>query len=186
MEGTLSKVRGYFVLLGIAGLVIASDQWAKFLVRTHLERGETWSPFEWLSPYARIIHWTNKGAAFGLFQSGGWIFTVIAIFVSIAIIYYYPRVPSSKVALRLALALQLGGALGNLIDRLIHGIVTDFISVGSFPVFNVADASISIGSAVLVAAMWAEERRLRGQSVEELAPGEGDEDDAKERESLAG
>lgn len=186
MEGTLSKVRDYFVLLGIAGLVIASDQWAKFLVRTRLERGETWSPFEWLSPYARIIHWNNKGAAFGLFQSGGLIFTVIAILVSIAIIYYYPRVPSSKVALRLALALQMGGALGNLIDRLVHGIVTDFISVGSFPVFNIADASISIGSAVLVAVMWVEERRLRGQSVEELAPGVGDEDDAKEGESLAG
>jgi signal peptidase II len=186
VEGSLSKVRDYFVLLGIAGFVIASDQWVKFLVRTNLERGETWSPFEWLSPYARIIHWSNKGAAFGLFQSGGLIFTFIAIIVSIAIIYYYPRVPSSNVALRLALALQLGGALGNLTDRLVHGIVTDFISVGTFPVFNIADASISIGSAVLIAVMWVEERRLRGQSVEEHAPGVGDEDEAKEGESLAG
>jgi signal peptidase II len=186
VEGILSKVRDYFGLLGIAGLIIASDQWVKFLVRTNLEKGETWSPFEWLSPYARIIHWNNKGAAFGLFQSGGLIFTFIAIIVSIAIIYYYPRVPSSNVALRLALALQLGGALGNLIDRLVHGIVTDFISVGSFPVFNIADASISIGSAILIAAMWIEERRLRGQSGEEHALGVGDEDEAKEGESLAG
>lgn len=182
----MSKVRDYFVLLGIAGLVIASDQWVKFLVRTHLEKGETWSPFEWLSPYARIIHWTNKGAAFGLFQSGGLIFTIIAIIVSVAIIYYYPRVPSSKVALRLALALQLGGALGNLTDRLIHGIVTDFVSIGSFPVFNIADASISIGSAILIATMWVEERRLRSESSEEFAPGMGDDDDATEGESLAG
>ena len=182
----MSKIRAYFVLLGIAGLVIASDQWVKYLVRTHLEWGETWSPFEWLARYARIIHWTNKGAAFGLFQSGGLIFTIIAILVSIAILYYYPRVPSSNVALRLALALQMGGALGNLTDRLVHGIVTDFISVGSFPVFNIADASISVGSAILIATMWVEERRLRGEPVKELPPGVGDEDEATEGESLAG
>ncbi len=169
-------MRDYFILLGIAGLVIASDQWVKHLVQTHLEWGETWSPFEWLSPYARIIHWTNKGAAFGLFQSGGLIFTIIAILVSIAILYYFPRVPSSKVALRFALALQLGGALGNLTDRLVHGIVTDFISVGSFPVFNIADASISIGSAILIATMWIEERRLRGEPLEEHTPEMGDEE----------
>ncbi len=88
--------------------------------------------------------------------------------------------------MRLALALQLGGALGNLTDRLIHGIVTDFISIGSFPVFNIADASISIGSAILIATMWVEERRLRRESDEELAPGMGDDDDATEGESLAG
>ncbi|HEY44840.1 MAG TPA: signal peptidase II [Anaerolineae bacterium] len=182
----MAKVRDYLVLLGIAGLVIALDQWAKYLVRLNLETGETWSPFEWLSPYARIIHWKNTGAAFGLFQSGGLLFTVIAILVSIAILYYYPRVPSSQVALRFALALQLGGAGGNLIDRLIHGIVTDFISVGSFPVFNVADACISIGTAILIAAMWVEERRARVQGVEDLAVGMGDEEEAKERESPAG
>jgi signal peptidase II len=182
----LSKVRDYFILLGIAGMVIALDQWAKYLVRLNLEKGETWSPFEWLSPYARIIHWTNTGAAFGLFQSGGLFFTVIAILVSIAILYYYPRVPSSQVALRFALALQLGGAAGNLIDRLIHGIVTDFISVGSFPVFNVADACISIGTAILIAAMWVEERRGRVQGVEDLEAGTGDEEEAKEGEIPTG
>lgn len=67
------------------------------------------------------------------------------------------------------MAMQLGGAMGNLIDRLIHGTVTDFISVGSFPVFNVADACISIGVAILVAAMWIEERRERSKEVEEHA-----------------
>jgi signal peptidase II len=186
MDKALSKARPYFVLFGIAGLVIAADQWAKFLVRTNLERTESWSPFEWLAPYARIIHWTNKGAAFGLFQSGGLIFTIIAIIVSIAIIYYFPRVASSNIALRLALALQLGGALGNLIDRLVHGIVTDFISVGSFPVFNIADASISVGSAILIAVMWIEERRLRSQSVAEFPSEGGDEDDGVHGESLSG
>jgi signal peptidase II len=57
------------------------------------------------------------------------------------------------------MGLQLGGALGNLIDRLTQGYVTDFISVGTFPVFNVADASISIGVAILILGMWIKERR---------------------------
>lgn len=167
MEAILSKVRDYFTLLGIAGMVIALDQWTKYLVRFNLEQGASWSPFNWLMPYARIIHWTNTGAAFGLFKSGGLVITVIAILVSLAILYYFPRVPAAQVALRSALAMQLGGAVGNLIDRLIHGTVTDFISVGSFPVFNVADACISIGVAILMAAMWVEERRGRFEEVKE-------------------
>jgi len=61
-------------------------------------------------------------------------------------------------ALRLAMGLQLGGAAGNLIDRLIAGKVTDFISIGNFAVFNVADSSISVGVAVLVLGVWIKER----------------------------
>jgi signal peptidase II len=147
--------------MGIAGTIIALDQGAKYLVRTNLEIGESWSPVDLLAPFMRIVNWNNTGAAFGLFPSGGIVFTVIAVVVSLAIIYYFPLVPREQIALRFGLALQLGGATGNLLDRLSHGTVTDFISVGSFPVFNVADASISVGTAILVGAMWLEERRIR-------------------------
>jgi signal peptidase II len=167
----LTKARDYLVLLGLAGLVVGLDQWTKYLVRTRLAFSEPWSPWEWLAPYARIVHWNNTGAAFGIFQSGGMVFTIVAIIVSLAILYYYPRVPSGQVPLRLALALQLGGAVGNLIDRLVQGTVTDFISLGSFPVFNVADASISAGVAVLIAAMWIDERRRRAHPVETAEQG---------------
>lgn len=168
----MAKVRDYLVLFGLAGLVVAVDQWTKYLVRSRLEVGEVWVPWEWLAPVARIVHWNNTGAAFGLFQSGGLVFTVVAILVSAAIVYYYPRVPSSQKPLRLALALQLGGAVGNLIDRLALGTVTDFVSVGRFPVFNVADSSISIGVAVLVVAMWLEERNRRAGVPCQEAAGE--------------
>jgi signal peptidase II len=84
----------------------------------------------------------------------------VAILVSAAIIYYFPRVPVEQRALRIALALQLGGAVGNLIDRLLQaGRVTDLISLGSFPVFNLADASISIGVAILLGSMLLQKRR---------------------------
>jgi signal peptidase II len=164
-------------MLGVAGVIVALDQLTKYLVMFNLELGQSWSPFDWLMPYARIVHWNNTGAAFGLFKQGSLIFTVIAIVVVLAILYYYPRIPEKQVALRFALMLQLGGAAGNLTSRLIHGTVTDFISLSTFPVFNVADASISIGVAILIASMWVEERRSRNESADINVYSQGDEEE---------
>lgn len=144
----------YLTLILIAGTVILLDQWTKDLVRTNLAFGEQWMPWAWLAPYARILNWRNTGAAFGLFQEGGGIFTILAIAVAIMIIYYFPRIQRGDWSLRLAMGLQLGGAVGNLIDRLQHGYVTDFISISSFPVFNVADASITLGVVILLLSIW--------------------------------
>jgi signal peptidase II len=165
----LTKLRDYLILAGLGGSIVALDQWTKFLVRSNLQVGESWMPVAWLAPLVRVVHWHNTGAAFGLFPAGGLLFTVIAIFVSAAIIYYYPRVPSQQVWLRLALAMQLGGALGNLIDRLVQGTVTDFISIARFPVFNVADATISLGVAILVVTMWLEEQRVKARLAQQAA-----------------
>jgi len=151
----------YAFLFLIAGLIVAVDQWTKSLVRNNIAVGSTWLPrsFEWLSPYARIVNWYNTGAAFGMFQSGSVIFAVLAVVVICAIIYYFPQVDKSDWTLRLAMSMQLAGASGNLIDRLTHaGKVTDFISVGTFAVFNVADASISVGTVVLLLGVYLQER----------------------------
>jgi signal peptidase II len=151
-------LKDYIFLLTLAGVIIVVDQITKALVRNNLAVGEIWAPWPWLIPYARLVHWTNTGAAFGMFQHLGGLFTILAFIVSLAILYYFPQVPARDWPLRLALAMQLGGAVGNLIDRLTIGSVVDFISLGNFAVFNVADASISIGAAVLVLAMWIKER----------------------------
>lgn len=144
----------------IAIVIVLLDQWTKFLVRTNIPQGASWLPDSllWLSPYARIVHWYNTGAAFGMFKDASMILTVLAFIVIGAILFYYPQVSSDDWSLRLALSMQLGGALGNLIDRLTIGHVTDFISVGTFPVFNIADASISVGAAVLFLGVWLQER----------------------------
>jgi signal peptidase II len=165
-----SKVKDYLVLLGVAGAVIALDQWTKWLVREHIEFGGQWLPewLSWLSPYARIVHWYNSGAAFGLFQNGNLIFTTLAFIVIGAIIYYYPRVEAEDWTLKAAMGLQLAGASGNLIDRLLMGKVTDFISISVFPVFNIADASISIGVAVLLLGVWLKERQEKALAKAEL------------------
>jgi len=154
------KVKDYLVLFGVAGVVIALDQWTKWLVRTNIEFGTQWLPkgLEWLSPYARLVNWHNSGAAFGMFQNGNLVFTTFAFIVIGAILYYYPQVDATDWTLKLAMGLQLAGASGNLIDRLLRGKVTDFISVGAFPVFNMADASITIGVVVLLLGVWLKER----------------------------
>lgn len=151
----------YLFLIGIAGAIVALDQWTKYLVRTQVPLGGSWSPWAWLAPYARIVHWQNTGAAFGMFQGFGFVFTILAFIVSIAILYYFPRVPRNEWLLRVTMTMMLGGAVGNLVDRLTIGTVTDFVSVGTFAVFNVADASISVGTAIMVLAVWLSERKQK-------------------------
>jgi signal peptidase II len=161
----------YGILFLIAGIVILLDRWSKDLIRTSLAMGEVYRPDLWLSQYARIVHWQNSGAAFGIFQQFGGIFMVLSLIVSAVIIYYFPQVPRNEWIIRLAMGLLLGGALGNLLDRLMHqGFVTDFLSVADFPVFNVADASISIGVVVLFIGMWLQERRKKDENSNQNNP----------------
>lgn len=168
----------YLFLFGIAGLIIAADQWTKWLVRTNLASGETWAPWSWIEPYARFVHWHNTGAAFGMFQGMNTVFMILAMIVSAIIIYYFPRVPRGEFYLRLPMAMQLGGAVGNLIDRFRDGYVTDFVSVGTFAVFNIADASISVGVAVLfLGLLWHDHQEKHKQpAVEGSNGGIGDEE----------
>jgi signal peptidase II len=160
-------VEKYWAILVIAAIIVFLDQWTKGLVRANLPFGATWLPetMQWLSPYARIVHWYNTGAAFGMFKDASMILTVLAFVVIAAILFYYPQVQSDDWSLRLALSMQLGGALGNLIDRLTIGHVTDFVSVGRFPVFNVADASITIGAVILFLGVWIRERAEKQQTA---------------------
>jgi len=166
-------IKDYTFLTLIAGTVIALDQITKYWVRSNIAMGDTWMPWEWLAPYARIAHWYNTGVAFGMFQGRGTVFTILAFLVAGAIIFYFPSVPSQDWSLRLAMGLQLGGAVGNLIDRLTIGHVTDFISVGNFPVFNIADSSITVGVGVLLLGIWLQERAEKQRLLEEesSAPG---------------
>jgi signal peptidase II len=110
-------------------------------------------------PYARFYHTQNSGVAFGMFKGANTFFAIMAVIVSIAIIYYFPRIPVQDTILRFALSLQLAGALGNLIDRVVFGFVTDFISVGTFAIWNIADASITMGVVVLILGVWIQDRK---------------------------
>jgi signal peptidase II len=166
-----SKVKDYLILFGVAGVIVALDQWTKWWARESIEFGGQLVPqwMEFLSPYARFVHWYNTGAAFGMFQNGNMVFTILAFIVIGAIIFYYPVVEKEDWTLKLAMGMQLGGAAGNLIDRLTLQKVTDFISVGTFPVFNIADASISVGVAVLLLGVWIKERQDKRKAAEQAS-----------------
>jgi signal peptidase II len=180
-DGLKRNIIDYIFLTVFAGLIIIADQVTKTLVRTRLPVQGVWSPWPWLEPYARIVHWYNTGVAFGMFQGMNGVFIVLAFLVSLAIVYYYPRVPRKDWALHLAMGMQLAGAVGNLIDRVVYHQVTDFISIGNFAVFNVADASISVGVAILVLDVWIQDTKKKkettaverpGLPVEKNSPGE--------------
>ncbi len=138
-----------FTLFLIALGVIALDQYTKALVRRHLPLHASWNPITWLEPIVTLTHTTNTGAAFGLFPQFGGVFVLIALAVVVVIIVYYRRLALGSWVLRLAFGLQLGGAVGNLIDRVSRGYVTDFIDFRVWPVFNVADSGIVVGTILL-------------------------------------
>jgi signal peptidase II len=150
-----------------AGLVVLLDQLSKHFVIARLAEGQSWEVAPWLAPVFRITHVTNTGAAFGLFRGGSDVFVIIAAIVIVAIIIYYRQIPDGQWLMRVALGLQLGGAIGNnLVDRLRQGFVVDFIDLNfwplhEWPVFNLADSSIVAGVVLLALLMIEEERRER-------------------------
>jgi signal peptidase II len=151
------RLRSDLVFFVIAGLVVALDQASKHLVRANLVLGES-VPEE--GPL-RITYVTNTGAAFGILQGQTLFLMVTTFFGLAAILLYYLYPPMEHGVLRLALGLQLGGAVGNLADRVRLGKVTDFIDVGSWPAFNVADSSIVVGVAIIVGFFLLAESRHR-------------------------
>jgi signal peptidase II len=134
-------------LLLLAASVFALDQLTKALIRNWLAEGQYWPVGAEL---IRISHYENSGAAFGILQGAGPLFIVTTV-IAIAVIGFtifrgnnYPR------WFTYALALILGGAIGNLADRLSRGSVTDFIDPTHYPAFNIADSAIVIGVATLL------------------------------------
>lgn len=133
----------------VAILTLVIDQISKWVVMTSLRLGESWNPVAALERWVSLTYVTNTGAAFGLFPDQGVLFMVIAVVVIAAIVVYYRRLSGDQWLVQTSLGLQLGGALGNLLDRLRYGHVIDFIDFKVWPVFNLADSAIVIGVAML-------------------------------------
>ena len=146
-----------FILIQLAVLVFFLDQFSKYLVREFLPLYHSAPP----QGFFRITHTFNTGSIFGLFQGQNETFIAVS-FVGVAVlmlIYRSQRFPTGL--LRLSLGLQLGGAFGNLLDRVRLGHVTDWVDVGAWPVFNVADACIVTGLVILAWLFIMSERQQR-------------------------
>ncbi len=139
----------------LSALIIIADQISKHVVLAHLELHET------IPVIDGLFNWTlayNEGAAFSFLADAGgwqrWFFTVLAVVVSGVLAVWLARTPRHDWKSALPLALVIGGAIGNVIDRVRFGHVVDFIDVhyaGShFPAFNIADSAISVGAVLLI------------------------------------
>jgi len=134
-------------LILIASLVIIIDRFAKFLVFNNLLEGQS------IGVVPKIFHITlvlNTGAAFGLFKEKNQFF-IVSSFIVAALIFLYVIFDKEKDIFKLsALGLILGGAIGNLIDRVLFGYIIDFLDFRVWPVFNIADSAITVGSVLLL------------------------------------
>lgn len=146
--------------LGLAGLIFVADQVTKWLILAHYQWGDS-TP---VTSFFNMVRVHNTGAAFSFLASAGgwqrWFFTVIGVAASIFIVWMLRSNPGQKL-FAFALACILGGAIGNVIDRLVHGYVVDFLDFhfpwlagifpgGHFPAFNLADAAITLGAICLI------------------------------------
>ncbi len=134
------------LFLGIVALWVSFDQVTKVILRESLAEGEHWR----LASFFRFSHIENQGGAFGLFGDANGFLAVSAV-VAIAVLGFYYLFPLVDHWLtRVGLALILGGAVGNLLDRVYQGSVTDFVNFNEFPAFNAADAGINIGVVLIL------------------------------------
>jgi signal peptidase II len=166
----MTKISIWFQRVGlvllVAAVVIGLDQWTKTWVRATIPKFTYVVPIDQLGEYFVFEHVDNYGAAFGILQNYGSVFIIIAAIVTVAILYYAGTLTPDQRFLRFLLGLQLGGALGNVVDRLYQGYVTDFIRMGIpgvyyWPNFNIADSAIVCGVIALAIYIFAEDIRIQ-------------------------
>ena len=142
------------LLLGVAAASVALDQWTKVWATQNLAFHE---PIRVVGDLVRFTYTRNSGIAFGMFAGQSFPFYIFSIVAAVAVIWLWVRHPQLPPLRQWSLALILGGAVGNLIDRLRFGEVTDFILLAwrghEFPVFNVADMCVTFG-VMLFALVW--------------------------------
>jgi len=154
---------------GLAAFVVLLDQWTKWLIVKNMEFGERISVWD---PWFGILSHRNKGAAWGMLEGRMLFFSIVTIGVICAVLYYFHKEAKGKPIFQVGLMLLLGGAIGNFIDRLFRGEVVDFIDVlipvinYDFPIFNIADAALTIAVVVLMIGLIVEDKKEKKQVKE--------------------
>jgi signal peptidase II len=143
--------RRWLVPASIMVIVVAADQWSKAWVVQTLGPRTMTRFIEIVGDTVRIAYSHNTGVAFSLFQGMSGVLTIVALLIVFGAIYVYAtQLPNRHWLIQVTLGLILGGAFGNIIDRVRLGYVVDFIQVGWFPIFNLADSAITIGAVLLM------------------------------------
>lgn len=144
-----SRSRGLYVTVLLAIIVVVADQLSKAWVLNHLGPGGDRTVVNIVPGLLRLFYVENSGAAFGMFHGSGSVLTLVAVIVVLVLAIAFRHLVGRSWLLSIALGLQFGGAVGNIIDRFRHGFVVDFINVPHFWTFNVADSAITVGVIIL-------------------------------------
>lgn len=133
-------------LIILAGIVIL-DQITKYLAYVYLQPQAT---IPIINKFFYLTYVENRGAAFGILQNKVWLLSIITSIIILAALYYIYKTPQIGNVTRYSVALIIAGAIGNLIDRIRLGYVIDFFDFLVWPVFNIADSSVVVGTIILV------------------------------------
>ncbi|MBX6352205.1 MAG: signal peptidase II [Thermoflavifilum sp.] len=154
-----------------AAIVYAADQWIKWVVRSHLALGQI---IPIAPPYVVLTYIRNPGAAWGVLPGARGFLVLVALVVA-AIVVFVERTRHPGRTMQVALGLVLGGALGNLTDRILHGTVVDYVYLAfiHFPVFNLADVAIDAGAILLLWCLGRQSGASRRMERSANAEGEG-------------
>ncbi len=163
------RARSILTVLSVGALVLLLDRYSKTWVLENLELYESWSPIPALAPFFTFFHATNTGMSFGMFRGGGEILKIVAAVAVVAILIYSIRKGNSSWIVNISLGMMLGGAAGNLYDRLVYGHVIDFLDfrvpgVFHFATFNVADSALVVGTIILATYMLFEDRKQTAEN----------------------
>jgi signal peptidase II len=153
--------RKYVLCAIVSAIAVALDQWTKSLARQHLRSLSPWETITVIEGFFKLRYSENTGIAFGQLQTlpgGRVILTVVGLAALLLVVQYLRKMPAEFVRLHVALGLIGGGAIGNLIDRVAFGGVTDFIvwhwKIHEWPTFNVADAALCVGVGLMALDMF--------------------------------
>lgn len=163
-------MRRWLLLFLTIAAVLTVDQITKRIVVETMRLGESNQPIPAIADFFQITRSQNTGAAFGFLAQAGDIFLIIAVVVTVALVFYYRRLPDHATLTRIGIGLVCGGALGNALDRIEYGAVVDFIHY-QIPgvisnVSNLADHAIVIGVIIIFVDSWRMERRENAQEPE--------------------
>lgn len=147
---SLMSKKNVFVF-SIALLIVILDQLAKFLIKQSFQLNQS---IPIIKNVFHLTYITNTGSAFGLFKGLNLFFMLFSAMVIVVIFYYMKKIKENEKTMKLAAGLLLGGTIGNLIDRLLYGAVTDFIDFRIWPVFNIADSAVTISVVLLIILLW--------------------------------
>lgn len=181
-------MRKWVILTAAILITLILDQLSKGWVLANLDLYESIQPIPFLAPVFQITRSTNTGAAFGILPMAGNVFPILAIIITGFMLWYFRSIPATARLLPIAIGMVIGGAFGNVVDRLQYGLVIDFIHY-QIPglisnVSNIADHGVVLGVLIIIADSWWHERRekqleqqtavesaetMTGQSVSEKA-----------------